>query len=78
MPTTLPNGHSNPGFLIPAGYSLPSDDNGQAENPDAVYYRRKFSAGSDGKPARSVVVPFYWGFRVYGPGTWWTHVRRHG
>ena len=63
MPPTLPNGMSNPGYLIPASYSLPSDDGGQAENPDAVYYRRKFSAGSGGKSTRSVVVPFYWGFR---------------
>lgn len=63
MPPTLPNGMSNPGYLIPASYSLPSDDDGKAQNPDAVYYRRKFSAGSDGKSTRSVIVPFYWGFR---------------
>lgn len=63
MPPTLPNGMSNPGYLVPASYSLPSDDDGKAENPDAVYYRRKFSAGSDGKSTRSVIVPFYWGFR---------------
>ncbi|MBB4866993.1 hypothetical protein HNP46_005901 [Pseudomonas nitritireducens] len=63
IPATLPNGQGNPGYLIPASYSVPSDDQGKAENPDAVYYRRKFSAGSDGKSTRSVVVPFYWGFR---------------
>lgn len=63
MPPTLPNGASNPGYLIPASYSRPPDDGGRAENPDAVYYRRKFAAGLDGKSTRSVVVPFYWGFR---------------
>ncbi len=63
MPQTLPNGATNPGYLISAGYSLPSDDDGKATNPDAVYYRRKFSASSDGGAIRSVVIPFYWGFR---------------
>ncbi|MFJ7141383.1 DUF3274 domain-containing protein [Pseudomonas protegens] len=59
MPSVLPNGVSSPGFLRPAGYSLPEDDDGKATNPDAVYYRRKFSAAD----TRSVVIPFYWGFR---------------
>ncbi|RJG10087.1 DUF3274 domain-containing protein [Pseudomonas cavernicola] len=63
MPQTLPNGASNPGYLMSAGYSLPTDDDGKASNPDAVYYRRKFSASSDGGSTRSVVIPFYWGFR---------------
>jgi len=63
MPEVLPNGASNPGFLRSATYSLPKDDDGKATNPDAVYYRRKFSASSDGKAIRSMVIPFYWGFR---------------
>ena len=56
-------GVRNPGYLEPSGYSLPGDDDGQATNPDAMYYRRKFSATRDGGPTRSVVIPFYWGFR---------------
>ncbi|WP_350615356.1 DUF3274 domain-containing protein [Pseudomonas sp. HY7a-MNA-CIBAN-0227] len=60
---TLPNGASNPGYLTSAGYSEPKDDNGKATNPDAMYYRRKFGASSNGGTNRSVVVPFYWGFR---------------
>ena len=63
MPETLPGGMSNPGYLKGAGYSLPSDDSGKATDPDAMYYRRKFSASSDGSSTRSVVIPFYWGFR---------------
>ncbi|KAF1068069.1 MAG: hypothetical protein GAK45_01478 [Pseudomonas citronellolis] len=63
MPANLPNGQSNPGYLTPASYSLPADDQGKAQDPDAVYYRRRFSAASDGKSVRSVIVPFYWGFR---------------
>lgn len=63
MPRTLPNGANNPGYMMPASYSLPSDDDGTAINPDAVYFRRKFGASSDGCQPRSVVVPFYWGFR---------------
>lgn len=63
MPPTLPGGQANPGYLTPAGYSLPADDEGKAENPDAVYYRRKFASGAGGAAVRSVVVPFYWGFR---------------
>ncbi|WP_432212893.1 T6SS effector phospholipase Tle3 domain-containing protein, partial [Pseudomonas aeruginosa] len=41
----------------------PADDEGKAENPDAVYYRRKFASGAGGAAVRSVIVPFYWGFR---------------
>ncbi|NBF06972.1 hypothetical protein GV819_32420, partial [Pseudomonas sp. Fl5BN2] len=63
MPSVLPNGVSSPGFLRPASYSLPEDDDGKATNPDAVYYRRKFSAAANGADTRSVVIPFYWGFR---------------
>ncbi|NBF08075.1 T6SS effector phospholipase Tle3 domain-containing protein [Pseudomonas sp. Fl4BN1] len=63
MPSVLPNGMSNPGFLRSASYSLPEDDGGKASNPDAVYYRRKFSAAANGADTRSVVIPFYWGFR---------------
>ena len=62
MPPTLPGGQANPGYLTPAGYSLPADDEGKAENPDAVYWR-KFASGAGGAAVRSVVVPFYWGFR---------------
>ncbi|WP_273828842.1 T6SS effector phospholipase Tle3 domain-containing protein [Pseudomonas sp. SBT1-2] len=63
MPQTLPNGASNPGYLTSAGYSLPTDDDSKATNPDAVYYRRKFGASGTGGSTRSVVIPFYWGFR---------------
>lgn len=63
MPRTLPDGANNPGFLTPATYSLPADDDGAATNPDAVYYRRKFNGGSDAGATHSVVIPFYWGFR---------------
>lgn len=63
MPPTLPGGQANPGYLTPAGYSLPADDEGKAENPDVVYYRRKFASGAGGAAVRSVVVPFCWGFR---------------
>ncbi|MBM1196841.1 effector protein Tle3 domain-containing protein [Pseudomonas weihenstephanensis] len=63
MPETLPGGMNNPGYMRSAGYSLPSDDSGKATNPDAMYYRRKFNAADDAKPTRSVVIPFYWGFR---------------
>jgi len=63
MPETLPGGMNNPGYLRAAGYSLPSDDSGKATNPDAMYYRRKFSAADNGNSTRSVVIPFYWGFR---------------
>lgn len=63
MPAQLPNGASNPGFFQSASYSLPEDDDGKADNPDAVYYRRKFSTTGNGSTPRSVVIPFYWGFR---------------
>ena len=46
MPQTLPGGGNNPGFLTAAAYSLPLEDDGKASDPDAVYYRRKFSAST--------------------------------
>ncbi|PPA76091.1 hypothetical protein C4E15_10425 [Achromobacter spanius] len=49
--------------LNPASYRLPAEDQGAAPNPDAVYYRRRASAGKFGGASRSVVIPFYWGFR---------------
>ncbi|APC19548.1 hypothetical protein BLL42_27920 (plasmid) [Pseudomonas frederiksbergensis] len=63
MPRTFPNGANNPGYLLPASYTAPADDDGEAKNPDAVYFRRKAGASSNGCQPRSVVVPFYWGFR---------------
>ncbi|MFJ2323583.1 DUF3274 domain-containing protein [Pseudomonas sp. NPDC087817] len=63
MPRTFPNGANNPGYLLPASYSVPDDDDGKAINPDAVYFRRKSGTTSEGCQPRSVVVPFYWGFR---------------
>ncbi|MFW9080591.1 T6SS effector phospholipase Tle3 domain-containing protein [Pseudomonas sp. P2757] len=63
MPRTFPNGANNPGYLLPASYTTPADDDGEAKNPDAVYFRRKAGASSNGCQPRSVVVPFYWGFR---------------
>ena len=54
----------NPGRLQAATYSLPRDDNGQASNPDAIYYRRKFgSARREPDGICGIVVPFYWGYR---------------
>lgn len=58
-----PDGAPGSGRLEPATYTSPADDYGVASNPDAVYYRRRFSDSSDGRAARSVVIPFYWGFR---------------
>lgn len=49
--------------LNPASYSSPQDDAGRAPNPDAVYYRRIADQSKDGGPVRSVVIPFYWGYR---------------
>lgn len=54
----------NPGKLQAATYSLPTDDDGQAPNPDAIYYRRKFgTARRDADGMCGIVVPFYWGYR---------------
>lgn len=56
-------GGRNMAALNPATYTSPKDDQGAAANPDAVYYRRRAQAGKFGGPSRSVVIPFYWGFR---------------
>lgn len=58
-----PDGSPGAGRLYAATYTSPGDDGGAASNPDAVYYRRRFSEAANGVPARSVVIPFYWGFR---------------
>lgn len=58
-----PDGGRSDAALNPARYRLPSEDRGAASNPDAVYYRRRASAGKFGGASRSVVIPFYWGFR---------------
>jgi len=58
-----PDGSPGSGRLEPASYTSPADDYGVSSNPDAVYYRRRFSDSPDGRAARSVVIPFYWGFR---------------
>ncbi|HCE7024979.1 TPA: T6SS effector phospholipase Tle3 domain-containing protein [Pseudomonas aeruginosa] len=56
-------GERSPAALNPARYTSPKDDDGQAPNPDAVYYRRLATKGKYGGHSRSVVIPFYWGFR---------------
>ncbi|WP_313371493.1 DUF3274 domain-containing protein [Achromobacter animicus] len=56
-------GERSPAALNPALYTSPKDDDGKAPNPDAVYYRRRPTAGKHGGHSRSVVIPFYWGFR---------------
>lgn len=56
-------GGRSPAALNPARYTSPKDDEGKAQNPDAVYYRRRPTAGKHGGRSRSVVIPFYWGFR---------------
>lgn len=48
---------------MPAQYSLPTKDDHLAKDPDKVYYRRLANTGKGGGPSRSVIVPFYWGFR---------------
>lgn len=53
----------NGSALVPARYSLPSQDDHLAKDPDAVYYRRLANTGLGGSNSRSVVIPFYWGFR---------------
>lgn len=58
-----PDGSPGAGRLEPASYTSPADDCGVSSNPDAVYYRRRFSDSPDGRGARSVVIPFYWGVR---------------
>ncbi|MBG7458991.1 DUF3274 domain-containing protein [Pseudomonas aeruginosa] len=56
-------GKRSPAALNPATYTSPKDDDGKAPNPDAVYYRRLAVEGKYGGHSRSVVIPFYWGFR---------------
>ncbi|HAP26088.1 MAG TPA: hypothetical protein DCR74_10775 [Achromobacter sp.] len=56
-------GERSPAALNPARYTSPEEDDGKAPNPDAVYYRRRPTAGKHGGRSRSVVIPFYWGFR---------------
>jgi pimeloyl-ACP methyl ester carboxylesterase len=58
-----PDGSPGVGRLEAASYTSPANDYGVAFNPDAVYYRRRFSDATDGRATRSVVIPFYWGFR---------------
>lgn len=60
---TTARGGRNMAALNPATYTSPNDDNGAADLPDVAYYRRLPLAGKLGGPSRSVVIPFYWGFR---------------
>ena len=60
---TTKRGGPNIAALVPATYSLPTKDHHSAIDPDAVYYRRKPNVSADGRAPRSVVIPFYWGFR---------------
>lgn len=60
---TTARGGRNMAALNPATYRLPEDDQGSAPDPDRVYYRRRAHAGKLGGRSRSVVIPFYWGFR---------------
>ncbi|HAP26090.1 MAG TPA: hypothetical protein DCR74_10785 [Achromobacter sp.] len=56
-------GERSPAALNPARYTSPEEDEGKAPNPDAEYYRRLAAEGKLGGYSRSVVIPFYWGFR---------------
>lgn len=56
-------GKRSPAALNPATYTSPKDDEGKAADPDSVYYRRRATKGKNGGHSRSVVIPFYWGFR---------------
>ncbi|HAP27505.1 MAG TPA: hypothetical protein DCR74_18170 [Achromobacter sp.] len=60
---TTARGGRNMAALNPATYRLPEDDQGSAPDPDRAYYRRRAHAGKLGGRSRSVVIPFYWGFR---------------
>jgi len=60
---TTVRGGRNMAALNPAIYTSPKDDNGAAHLPDVAYYRRLSLAGKLGGRSRSVVIPFYWGFR---------------
>jgi pimeloyl-ACP methyl ester carboxylesterase len=56
-------GQINAAALIPATYSLPTAHDHLAPDPDKVYFRRLANTGKGGDTSRSVVIPFYWGFR---------------
>lgn len=56
-------GERSPAALNPAKYTSPKDDDGKAPDPDVAYYRRLVAEGKHGGHSRSVVIPFYWGFR---------------
>lgn len=56
-------GERSPAALNPARYTSPKDDDGKAPDPDVAYYRRLAEEGKHGGHPRSVVIPFYWGFR---------------
>jgi len=56
-------GECSPAALNPARYTSPKDDDGKAPDPDVAYYRRLVAEGKHGGHSRSVVIPFYWGFR---------------
>ncbi|HTV87204.1 MAG TPA: DUF3274 domain-containing protein [Dyella sp.] len=60
---TNARGPINAAALVPARYSLPTQEDHLAKDPDKVYYRRLANTGKGGGNARSVVIPFYWGFR---------------
>lgn len=65
-------GGINKAALIPAAYSLPTEHDHSATDPDAVYYRRQPGVPADPNVCsipRSVVIPFYWGFREQ-EGVW--------
>ncbi|WP_269508526.1 T6SS effector phospholipase Tle3 domain-containing protein [Burkholderia sp. IMCC1007] len=63
QPLTTKRGRPNTAALNPATYSVPDEDSASEPNPDAIYYRRRATAGKRGGASRSVVIPFYWGFR---------------
>lgn len=56
-------GKANAAALNPATYTLPPAKNADLSNPDAIYYRRRATQGKKGGRSRSVVIPFYWGYR---------------
>lgn len=60
---TNAKGQVNAAALNPATYTLPPAKGADTSHPDAIYYRRRASQGKHGGVARSVVIPFYWGYR---------------
>jgi pimeloyl-ACP methyl ester carboxylesterase len=60
---TNAQGNINTAGLIPATYSNPTAQDHLDPLPDKVYYRRQPNSGPAGTAPRSVVIPFYWGFR---------------